>query len=160
VILTLVSEWDKCFSIIGDYMDVWCIPFSINVLRTKQSHNQVLSIRVFILFFKNPLYFESRKIRSCVFIYFNLSICISRLGELTCGYQRDEILVCCPQGGFEIPLTHHYTSTQGSLLSQKKINCGQPLFNSIKQGRSGGLGSHPGVARIGYKSKEVSCYLM
>jgi len=82
------------------------------------------------------------------------------LGELTCGYQGDEILVCCPQGGFESPLTHHDASTQGSSLSQKRVNCGQPLFSSMKRGRSGGLGSHPWVARIGYRSKEVSWYLM
>jgi hypothetical protein len=79
------------------------------------------------------------------------------LGELTCGYQGNEILVCCPQGGFESPLTHHDTNSQASILSQKKINCGQPLLNSMIQGTSGGLGSHPWVARIGYKSKEVSC---
>lgn len=134
--------------------------FGIQMVRTKLSQNQVLSIRVFILFFKIPLYFESKKITSCATIYFNCSVCIYRLGELTCGYMGDEILVCCPQGGFESSLTHSHTCNQGSVLSERKMNCGQPLFNSMKQGRSGGLGSHPWVARIGYISKEGSCYLM
>ena len=130
------------------------------MVHTKLSQNQVLSIRAFILFFKSPLYFESRKIRCCAIIYFNCSVCIYRLEELTCGNMGDEILICCPQGVFESSLTYSHTSNQGSLLSEKKINCGQPLFNSMKQGRSGGLGSHPWVARIGYISKEGSFYLM
>lgn len=92
-------------------------------------------------------------------IFFNLSVCIYRLGELTCGYRGNEILVCCPQGGFESPFTYHHSSSQGSSPSGKKTVCGQPLFNSIRQGGTGGLGSHPWVARIGYISKKVKCYL-
>jgi hypothetical protein len=130
------------------------------VPHTPYTQNKVFSIRVFILFFQIPLCFDSKTIRSCAIIYFNISLCICRLGELTCGYLGDEILVCCPQGSFESPLTYHHTSSQGSVLSEKKINCGQPLFNSMKRGRSGGLGSHPWVARIGYTSMKVICYLM
>lgn len=67
-------------------------------------------------------------------------------------------MVCCPQGSSNNPFTYHHISSQASSSSQKKIACGQPLFNNIKQGGNGGLGSHPWVARIGYISKQVICY--
>jgi len=82
-------------------------------------------------------------------------MCICRLGALTCGYRGNEVLVCCPQVGFGSPLTFHHSDSQGSAVAEKKKICGRPLFNSIKQGGSGGLGSHPWVARIGYISKQV-----
>ncbi|XP_021919279.1 melanization protease 1-like isoform X3 [Zootermopsis nevadensis] len=72
------------------------------------------------------------------------------LGALTCGYRGNEVLVCCPQGSSNNPFTYHHISSQASSSSQKKIACGQPLFNNIKQGGNGGLGSHPWVARVGY----------
>lgn len=94
-----------------------------------------------------PGYFETLLSLTllCVFFY--------RLGGMTCGYRGNEILVCCPQGSFDNPFTYHHINSQGSTLSHKKTVCGQPLFNSIKQGGKGGLGSHPWVARVGFISK-------
>lgn len=101
---------------------------------------------------------EQGKLATLIILFY-LSVCVCRLGELTCGYRGNEILVCCPQGGFESPFTYHHSSSQGSSPSGKKTVCGQPLFNSIKVGGSGGLGSHPWVARIGYISKKVKCHI-
>lgn len=87
----------------------------------------------------------------------------ARLKELTCGYLRNELMVCCPSGANTSPFrpqgnwddNHdtHQEPDKGQGLNQA---CGKPQLNGWQSGYSG-LGSHPWVVRIGFKSKIFGC---
>lgn len=107
---------------------------------------------------------------------------LNRLKELTCGYRRNEPMVCCPQGGNNTPYKPGGNGggvgggnngdpgqqggggaggtggtgggNDGSNNQGQGLNqnCGKPQLNGWRNGYSG-LGSQPWVARIGFRSK-------
>jgi len=44
----LVSQWDKCWSVNGAYMEVWNVPSATLVPCTRHNQNKVLGVRVFV----------------------------------------------------------------------------------------------------------------
>lgn len=77
---------------------------------------------------------------------------MGRLRELTCGYEGDEPMVCCPNGNLK--------NVQQPLLDQ--LTCGEPMLYNWWNNKYRGLGSMPWVVRVGFRSKYnlyfLKCY--
>jgi len=61
----LVSQWDKCWSVNGAYMEVWCVPSVTLMPRIRHNQNKILGIRVFVtLFLKTSLHNYNRNMET------------------------------------------------------------------------------------------------
>jgi len=47
----LVILWSKCLKVIGDYLEVWCVPSATYVSCVHRSESEVLGVGVFITYF-------------------------------------------------------------------------------------------------------------
>jgi len=45
-----VPRWDKCLSVSGDYLEVWCVPSATHMLCIHSTQNTFLGARVFVVF--------------------------------------------------------------------------------------------------------------
>uniref|UniRef100_A0A1B6DLX7 CLIP domain-containing serine protease n=2 Tax=Clastoptera arizonana TaxID=38151 RepID=A0A1B6DLX7_9HEMI len=68
----------------------------------------------------------------------------NKLRDLTCGYQGEEPMICCPRAGIK--------NEQGPLLNQN--SCGQPILYNWWSNQYSGIGAMPWVVRIGFRNKQ------